>query len=469
MTPNGTGAKTPEPVNHLHGYKDHIPSDASYWESVTTALVRLARDYGYVNLETPILEEKKLFTLKGIHVVPEQQLQMFEDRPGHTVILRPENTLPLARAYREHGLQNSPQPVKLWHCGPQFRNEEPTWGTYRQFTQAGYEVFGDPQPIVDAQLIAAVYFVFQELGIGVQLRLNSIGHDVCRTAYTTKLTDYYRTRRSELCDTCKANLGRRTLDLLTCPVPECQELFNQAPQIVDHLCEPDRDHFVKVLEHLDEVDVSYQLEPRLIRDNGIASRTIVEFCSTVAERQSVSLARGGRHDKLVEAVGGPETACFGITIGCERMVLALKESGQPLTNIQAPDVFLAHLGDAARRKALQLFLHLRAEGIHVAESLSQDGIKGQLESATRQRAKYALILGQKEMMDGTILIRDMENGIQEVCDVQKVIPEINKRLAKRSQLGPAVVQPFAAEPEHYAADHEGDGEELSNENEQASL
>lgn len=466
MTSNGTGTKTPEPVNHLHGYKDRIPTDAPYWESVTTALNRLARDYGYVDLETPILEEKKLFTMKGIRVVPEQQLVLFEDRPGHTVAMRPENTLPLARAYREHGLHNSPQPVKLWYCGPQFRNEEPTWGTHRQFTQAGYEVFGDPQPIVDAQLIAAVYFVFQELGVDAELRLNSIGHDACRAAYTAQLTEYFRTRRSNLCDTCKANLGRRTLELLSCPVPECQELFREAPQIVDHLCEPDRDHFVKVLEHLDEVDVSYQLEPCLIRDNGVTNRTIVEFSCLLPEHRPLSVARGGRHDKLVTAVGGPEIACFGITIGLERTVLTLKESGKAPTNVHTPDVYLAHLGDAARRKALQLFLQLQSEGIHIAESLSQDGIKAQLENATRKRAKYALILGQKEMMDGTILIRDMENGIQEVCDVQKVIPEIKKRIAKRSQPGPAVVQPFAMEPAHYAADHDDEeGRSQNNEEE----
>lgn len=432
------------PINLVQGYKDRLPADAQTWEHIQLLVERLRVDFGYTPVATPIIEEARLYapTKAGV-IIPQEQLITFEDRDGTLLALRPENTLALARAYREHGYSNLPQPIKLFYQGPQFRYV-PRYGSgsYRQFMQFGFEIFGDPQPVVDAQMIGALFFFFQELSLDARLHINSIGHPECRTQYEKTLLEYFRTRKSELCDACKVELAnKQPLALMTCAMPHCQEMLVQVPQIVDSLCDPDREHFVRVLEHLDEVEVSYELDPLLFRSSVTHNKTVVEFRAPLPDGTQLALAAGGRHDQLVAVAGGEPTPAFGLAGGYERIVVALRGQGRMTPLPQPPDVFLAQLGDAARRKSLQLFLKLRTEGIRVSESLSRDGIKGQLENAAQRRAKFALILGQKEIMDGTILLRDMENGIQEVLDFQKVIPELKKRLAKAIPASVTIVPP----------------------------
>lgn len=421
------------PAMLLSGYKDRLPSEAPYYARLDDLLASMAADYGFVRVETPVVEDARLYVgQKNIALFPADELITWALADGSTLALRPHHSFSLARAYREHGYANLSQPMKLFAQGPQFRNvAHAGGGTYRQFHLATFHVFGDEQPVLDAQMIAALYFVTHELGLDVRLHLNSMGHQECRSAYEKLLLDYFRARRASLCEACKERVtSRQALALLTCPEPTCQDMQGEAPQIVDHLCEADREHFVHVLEHLDAVDVSYLLDPRLVRNPTLANRTVARIDAPLSGREPITLATAGRLDQLVAATGGASTPVFGLGLGLERTVLAMREQGIPAPTLPPPDIFLAQLGEAARRKSLKLFLQLRTEGVRVAESLSKEGIKGQLEYATQLRAKFALILGQKEIMDGTILIRDMENGIQEILDFQKVIPEVKKRLAK---------------------------------------
>lgn len=416
----------------VSGFKDRLPGDAPYWHALYGKIKLLVEDYGFQNIDTPLVEDAKLYSvLKGTDFAAEQLIAI-QDPQERNLVLRPESLLAIARAYREHNFANLPQPLKLSFVSPQFRAEQKIGGgSLWQFTQFGCVVFGDPHPIVDAQLIAAYYFLFRELHLDVRLHVNSLGHDACRDAYQALLLDYFRPQRNSLCDQCKEKLSaKQPLQLFRCQQAGCQEIFQSAPQIVDHLCDADREHFVKVLEHLDEVEVEYALDPRLIANTALYNRTIVRFVIVPADREPYSLAVGGHVDQLQSLVGGTVTPGFSIVAGLERVVLAMKESGEQLPPPPAPDVFIAQLGDAACRKSFQLFLKLRSEGIRASESLSKAGIKEQLESATRLKAKFALILGQKEIIDGTILIRDMENGIQEVSSFDKVISEVKRRLAK---------------------------------------
>lgn len=423
-------SKPASPVGLLPGYKDRLPQDVPYWDYVVHHIERVARDYSFLHIETPIVEDARLFSALTDAPTDASEVVTFEDADGTRVALRPENTIPLARAYREHGFTALPQPVKVYSLGPQFRREKPGAGRLRQFTQFNLEVFGDLSPVVDAQLIAAVYFFLSDFRLDFRLHLNSVGHPECRAAYERLLTEFYRTKRSALCDECKARLAKQPLHLLVCHVPECQEIAQEAPPIVDHLCEEDREHFVRVLEHLDEVQVSYVLDPRLFREKAYYNRTVVEFFTSHGDGRSIALAGGGRYDSLIATLGGEPTPGLGIAVGIERVITAMKEQGIAPPETPAPDVYLTQIGDEARKKSLRLFLELRNEGIKVAESLSKEGIKAQLEAATKVHAQFALILGQKEIMDGTILLRDMENGIQEVIDFQKIIPEVKKRLQK---------------------------------------
>jgi len=450
--------KTPQV---LRGMKDILPSEEKYWSFVGERAEKFARDYGFQRIETPILEETGLFVRavgKQTDIV-EKEMFSFVDQGGENISLRPEATASIARAYLNHGMFNLPQPVKLYYWGPMFRHERPQSGRLRQFHQFGFEVLGDKHPIIDAQLISLVYHFYKEIGLEISLEINSIGCPICRPKYKEALVNYYRSHRSKLCPNCKKRLTRNPLRLLDCKESSCQPFKAEAPQIVDWLCEDCKNHFVKVLEYLDELQLPYVLNPTLVRGLDYYTKTVFEIWSTFASSGGASaekpttsstpsqskgetegvlggaqfaLGGGGRYDDLVELLGGRPTPACGFSLGIERSILKIKEANLPVPERAGPDIFLAQLGEPAKRKCLRLYEDLRKEGLKLAESFSKDGLKPQLEVANRLGVKYALILGQKELVDGTIIIRDMEAGIQEIVDFKKVVKEIKKRLEGES-------------------------------------
>ncbi len=435
----------------VRGMKDILPVDWPWWNLVTQKVIDVARDFGFERIETPILEENTTFVRsvgKDTDIV-EKELFNFTDRGGDMVAMRPEGTAGVVRAYLEHGMLTMPQPVKLFYIGPMFRYDRPQSGRYRQFWQFGFEIIGDGHPVVDAELIAIGATVYQELGVPVRVQVNSVGDAPSRAAYIKVLTEYFKPRRNRLCEDCKKRLQKNPLRILDCKVADCQLLAQDVPPFLDHLSEPAREHFVKVLEHLDDMEVAYDLNPRIVRGLDYYTHTAFEY--TIAddvgvEKQQSAVGGGGRYDGLVELFGGRPTPAIGFAGGLERTVMQLKARGiQPPTPIR-PDVFLAQLGDAARRKAIKLFRELRSLGIRTAATFSKTSIKGQLEAANRMRAPFTLILGQKEMVDNTILVRDMESGIQEVVDFNKAVAEVQKRVQKANG-EKQLVNGEAAEPQ----------------------
>jgi histidyl-tRNA synthetase len=373
----------------------------------------------------------------------------FLDKNGDKVALRPEATPSLVRAYIEHGMFNLPQPVKLFWLGSVFRHDKPQAGRFRQFGQFDLENIGDSSPVADAELIAVAYYFFRELQIEVVIQINSIGCALCRKDYLAKLGDFYkeRGRRAKLCYECKKRLIKNPLRLLDCKERRCSEIASEAPQIVDSLCDDCRNHFIKVLEYLDELEVPYNLNPTLVRGLDYYNRTVFEVWPAYVpltgadksigegEREDEkgqprqnALGGGGRYDGLVEYMGGRPVPASGFAIGIERVILKIKEKSIPLQDEEKGDIFLAQLGEQARRKIMKLFEVLRRTGFNVREAFTKDSLKSQLEIANKMGVKYSLILGQKELMDGTILIRDMESGIQEIIDYKKIVAEIEKRL-----------------------------------------
>ncbi|MFH1598397.1 MAG: histidine--tRNA ligase [Patescibacteria group bacterium] len=428
-----------EPKNKAHqahllkGMKDILPADQKYWDFIFDKVRSMATDYGYSRIETPIMEETGLFVRavgKETDIV-EKEVYSFADKGEENVTLRPENTAAVARAYIEHGFLAQPQPVKLFYFGPFFRYSRPQSGRYRQFWQFGFEVIGEDHPIVDAQLIFLAYKILEEIGLKVSVQVNSIGCPSCRENFQQVLIEYFRSKRKSLCEDCKRRLSKNPLRLLDCKEPACQEVAQDSPQIVDYLCEECREHFVKVLEYLDSLDISYTLNPHLVRGLDYYTRTAFEIWPEGEDLTAQSaLGGGGRYDNLIEQVGGRPTSASGFACGIERIIIRLKDKNIPVPGKPAPDIFLAQLGVSARKECLKLYERMRSEKIKVAEDFSQDSIKDQLARASKLKAKLSLILGQKEILDGTILVRDMENGIQEVVDYSKIIPEIQKRLDK---------------------------------------
>ncbi|MBI4092968.1 MAG: histidine--tRNA ligase [Candidatus Kerfeldbacteria bacterium] len=418
----------------LRGMKDILPADQPYWDAIRTVVEDNAHSAGFSRIETPILEAANLFTRTvGQETdIVEKEMYVFVDKSGDKIALRPENTAPVARAFLEHGLISWPQPVRLYYLGPFFRHDRPQAGRYRQFWQFGFEVLGDAHPVVDAQLVYLAVSIYKALTVPVTAHINSLGDSVCRPNYMKILTEYFRTRRNSLCEDCKRRLQKNPLRILDCKEPDCHTVSQDVPQIVDHLCEQCRDHFVRVLEYLGELEVPYTLNPRIVRGLDYYTRTVWQIMDEGVEDHygQTDLGGGGRYDDLLQQLGNRPVPAVGFAGGVERLMMRMRERQYVPAPIRHPDIFLGQLGEAARKKSLKLYDTLRTLGIRAAESFSKDSLKGQLETANRLGVKYALIIGQKELMDDTILIRDMESGIQEVVDFKKVVPEIQKRLAK---------------------------------------
>ena len=421
--------KTPQ---MLRGFHDILPEDQVYWHAIRQKVDELAFAYSFDRIDLPILESADLFVRsvgKQTDIVEKEMFQ-FQDQSGANVVMRPEATASTARAYIEHGMLEKPQPVKLYYEGPMFRYDRPQAGRYRQFHQFGFEAFGSDEAIVDAQLILIADRFFRELGIPVTMHVNSIGTPETRAEYKVELVAYYRQHRAVICEDCKRRLTKNPMRVLDCKVEGCRAVSANAPQIVDWLDEASKEHFMKVLEYLDEVEVRYQLSPHLVRGLDYYSRTVFEIYTEGADGSQSALGGGGRYDGLVEVLGGRPTPACGFAVGLERTVSTMREKQITPPAGKRREVFLAQLGDVARRKGLALYEAFRSDGIPVAEAFGKSALKAQLELADKYKAKYTLILGQKEVLDGTIIVRDMESGVQETVDMNKVVGIVKKKLTE---------------------------------------
>lgn len=427
------GAKVP---SLLRGMKDVLPKDEFFWKKMYETADSVSTAYGFGFTSTPILEEASLFirTLgRGTDVV-DKEMYVFEDADGGKICLRPEATASCARAFIVHGMQSLPQPVKFWYYGPMFRHDRPQAGRYRQFHQYGCETFGVHDPVVDAELVAAAYNFLVDLGIKSEVHINSLGTNEDRQNYLIELVGYLRTKRSYLCEDCKRRIIKNPLRVLDCKNTDCQEVVKEAPQIIDWLSENSKNYFMKVLEYLDELAIPYVLQSTLVRGLDYYTDTVFElYEEETAEGSQNALGGGGRYDLLVELLGGRPTPGAGFAIGLERVASALRrqqEAGTAKIKEEWPRIYFAQLGEQGRRRALHLIEELRRAGIIVGHDLGKTSLKAQMEMADKNKADYSLILGQKEVQDGSIIIRDMESGIQEIVDQKKLKTVLEKKLIK---------------------------------------
>ncbi|OGL73935.1 histidine--tRNA ligase [Candidatus Uhrbacteria bacterium RIFCSPHIGHO2_12_FULL_60_25] len=415
--------------------RDILPAEASYWKKLYREAEQLSEDYGYERIETPVLEETALY-VRGVGKqtdIVEKEMYSFDTAGGEHVSLRPEGTAPIMRSYIHHGMLNRPQPVKLWYWSPMFRHDRPQSGRYREFWQFGCESLGDDDPVLDAQMAFLAWKTLKNAGVESVVQINSIGTLESRANYKNALVAYFRTKRHKLSEDDKKRLVKNPLRLLDSKEPEMQELKAEAPQIMDWLDEDSKAHFMQVLEYLDEAGVSYQLDPYLVRGLDYYTMTVFEVTpvSDNADVAKLALGGGGRYDGLAELLGSgrPVPAC-GFALGIERVVTRMKEAMPDLGAPEKRDVFVAQLGEQGRKKAFAIFEELRGSGIRAAEALSKKAIKAQMEIANKMGAKWAVIIGQKEVLDGTAIVRDMDAGTQEIVDARKVVQEIKKKLGK---------------------------------------
>lgn len=413
------------------GMRDILPDDQPYWEQVRRVSEKIARDYGFSRIDTPVVEFRNLFIRsigEGTDVV-DKEMYDFQTRGGDRVALRPEFTAGIARAYVQHGMNSLPKPVKLFSTGPVYRYDRPQEGRYREHFQVNYDAFGEQDPILDAQMIQIASRIVQTLGIkSVQIQVNSIGCGVCRKDYEELLVNYFESKRNKLCQDCKQRLETNPLRILDCKEDKCSQVTANAPQSVDHLCEECRVHFKYLLEYLDELELPYVINPQLVRGLDYYTKTVFEVWSADERARKNSLGGGGRYDGLIKMIGGETTPAIGFALGMDRLIMEMKRVQARPHKITKPRVFLAQLGELAKKKSLKLFAELEKNGVLVAESFGKGGLKSQLRVADRIGVEITLILGQKEALDNTVIVKNMASGVQETVRMDRLSEAIKKRL-----------------------------------------
>lgn len=419
---------------------DILPEDWPVFQWVFDKAEEIASFYGFLPIQTPHLERGDLFTrtIGESTDIVEKQMFVLKSRGSEHLVLRPEETAPLMRAYIEHGLHTRPQPVMLFARGSFFRYEQPQKGRFREFHQVDLEAIGDEDAIHDALVIKVFTVLLEELGLkSTTVFLNTIGDPECRSAYRKELVAYYRKKINYLCKDCRRRLKTNPLRLLDCKEPGCRELKRTAPQMIDYLCPACKKHFKEVLEYLDANNIGYIIDNYLVRGLDYYSRTVFEiFVSESSsggeeksepEDTSFSLLGGGRYDYLGDILVGRHIPAVGAAMGVERIVSLIKEKNLFLRKEKLARVALIQIGAVAKARAISLIEEFRKAKIPLWHSVSKENLKNQLALASKMNIAYALILGHKEALDNTIMVRDMNSGSQELVSQEKLIDYIKKK------------------------------------------
>jgi len=413
------------------GMHDILPEEQPWWDRVSKVSRELAEFYNFGKIDTPALEHLALFE-RGVGEETDivgKEMYVVRTKGGDVLALRPENTAGVMRAYLEHHLSRGPQPKKFFYQGPFFRHENPQAGRYRQFHQIGFEAIGGADPIYDAQIILIFQRLLDDLRIKrVALKINSIGCRVCRPIYKRALQNYYRNYERKLCADCLRRAKTNPLRLLDCKKEQCQEWKTGAPNFFDKLCNACSTHLKSVLEYLDELSLSYTLDNQLVRGLDYYSRTVFEFYVEGDGADAGALLGGGRYDYLGEMLGGKITPAVGGAAGMERLIMVMKTQEVKLPVRGGKKVFMIHVGELAKKKSLGIIEELRNAGIGVGESLGRESLKAQLKNADQEGMDLALIFGQREIFEESIIIRDLKNSLQETVPLRKLVEEIKKRL-----------------------------------------
>ncbi|MFC1980661.1 histidine--tRNA ligase [Chloroflexota bacterium] len=410
------------------GTSDILPEEQTYWRYVEQIAANTCQLYGYQRIDSPAFEETGLFTRsvgQGTDIV-EKEMYTFADKGGNQITLRPEGTAPVCRAYLEHGMHNLTQPVKLYYLASIFRYERPQAGRFRQHHQFGYEAIGDDDPSLDAEVIEMAWRFFLSLNLRhLSLQLNSIGCRQCRPAYLTVLKDYYADHAQALCPDCKTRLKRNPLRLLDCKKPSCQQAANTAPGSADHLCPQCNAHFDRLKGYLQLLEIPFEVNHHLVRGLDYYTRTVFEIQPEADGAQS-TIGGGGRYDDLIEELGGKPTPAIGFAAGIERIILNLKKQGIPVPALPQPRIFIAHMGDEAKEKAIKLASRLRLAGIGTTVATGGKSLKSQMRQANYLDARYTVIIGEQEIMAATVILRDMANARQKTIPLSELAESLNK-------------------------------------------
>ena len=430
------------------GMKDLLPEEAAFWVHFKRAAQEIFGRYGYMFMETPIIEQTDLF-VRGIGQATDVvSKEMFSALSGENLkkliagetlkaksnlSMRPEGTAGIVRAVVQHDMvPQGASPVKLMYAGPMFRAENPQEGRQRQFNQIGAECLGADAPTVDAEAIIMVMRFFDEIGIpasDLRLLVNSMGCDQCRPAYREAVLGYLKTHESELCETCRGRMELNPLRAFDCKNPDCAAIMADAPKITDYLCDECAEHYAQVKSFLNAAGLQFEEDPKLVRGLDYYTRTVFEIQAISRTSAQNAICGGGRYDKLAEEVGGRPTPGLGFALGYERCLLALQEAGFELPPLPPVQLFVVCVEDAAKPTAFELVQACRDAGISADMNHQQRSVKSQFKLADKLGATFVAVLGPDELAAGCANIRNMATHEES----QVAIAEIPARLAELLQ------------------------------------
>lgn len=424
------------------GTYDILPDLQQYHTYIKKAVRHRARQAGFKRIDTPIFENRDVFDRGvGLHTdIVEKELFTVQRRGSaegekDEWALRPEPTAAVCRAYVEHGMKELPQPVQLYLIGPMFRYDRPQKGRFRQFWQFGFEALGIFDPSIDAQLINVLSHILKDLQIfdRLKLQINNIGDAASRKAFTQALVDFFAGKERNLCEDCKRRLKSNPLRVLDCKNEDCRILIKMAPKLSDFVSPESKKFHETLLEYITEYGIPFEQNPNLVRGLDYYNQTVFEFWDSSTGAQN-SVAGGGRYDGLVELLGGQPTPAIGFGCGMERIIYHMKEAGVGAPMKDQVDVFVAQLGPEAKKTCLRLIEALREAGVHTIGALGEASLKSQMRLADKFEAKYTLLLGQMEVKENKIILRDMKAGKQSSMPFDQVVPAVIELLGGKKNL-----------------------------------
>ncbi|MCQ4635910.1 histidine--tRNA ligase [Anaerovorax odorimutans] len=415
-------------TNAPKGTKDVLPAQVYKWHYVEQAFADICAKYGFKEIRTPVFEHTELFS-RGVGDttdIVQKEMYTFQDYGKRSITLKPEGTSPVVRAFIEHKSYADVQPSKYYYNTPCFRYEKPQSGRLRAFHQFGIEVFGTNNMLADAEVICLAHDFLSGLGIkNVELRINSVGCPQCREAHRKALRDFLRPKYDELCDTCKDRYERNPLRILDCKSEICQELVQGAPMMIDFLCDECKDAFEQVQENLTNMGIEFVVDPGIVRGLDYYTKTAFEFVTNSIGAQG-TVCGGGRYDHLIEEVGGPPIPGVGFGLGIERLLLTMEANNVEIPEPDGVEVFIAVMGNDAKAFGLKLLRQLRQAGVRAEMDTMARNIKGQFKYANRLHAKKTVVIGDNELAEKKVAIKDMETSQQMEVAMDDIIKELTK-------------------------------------------
>ncbi len=414
--------------------RDVLPEEQPYWRYIEQKIYEITRLYGYKRIDPPVLEETALF-VRGVGEttdIVEKEMYSFQDKGEGLVTMRPEFTAGVLRAYLQNGLHVQAKPVKLFSIGPVFRYERPQAGRFRQHNQFNVEALGEQDPALDLEIMSIAWQLYAELGFkGLKFQLNSTGCPVCRPSYIAKLKDYYQNHYETICNDCKRRLDKNPLRLLDCKNEGCRPVIAGAPVISEHLCNDCNTHFAKLRHYLQLTNRDFAINHKLVRGLDYYTKTVFEVWAQGIGAQN-AMCGGGRYDGLIEQLGGEPTPGIGFGSGIERIILSMQQQNLPVPTPQNPAIFIASMGDKARLAAIELTFKLRNEKLATLLAFGDRSIKSQMKEANRYNARYAVILGEREIDEQKASIKNLETGSQTDLPLEQLVAFFQENLKNNS-------------------------------------